>query len=170
MSMKQARWLVATFIVLAILSFIWGRNPSRIKQPAQVVHGPVTALTVPGDCQLKGQGCVLRIPQIGRLRVQTPATIRPLEKFPFTVRPLGKTAKSLGSVAVQFKMTGMDMGFNDYSLQRQADGHYVQTIILPVCTTTRTDWVAELRLSTTKGTFVATIPFQVDRRRAASAK
>jgi len=59
---------------------------------------------------------------------------------------------------------GMDMGINRYPLTRSSDGNYAQNIILPVCTTTRTDWVADLSFTTTAGTFVAKIPFVVDHR------
>lgn len=163
MSMKQARWLIATFIVLAILSYVWGRNPGHLR-PAQPVSGPLTEVAVPKDCALKGSGCLLSLPGMGQVRVQAPAVIRPLKKFSFMVEPQGDLAKSLGSVGVNFQMVGMDMGFNDYTLQREASGRYAQKIILPVCTSSRTDWVAELRLQTTKGAFVAKIPFEVDRR------
>jgi len=162
-SMNQARWLVATFIILAILSFVWGRNPSHL-HPAKTVTGSVTKVQVPKGCKLKGDGCLLTLPGLGKVRVQAPAVIRPLKKFVFAVEPQGDLAKSMGSAAVNFKMIGMDMGFNDYSLQRQASGRYTQNIILPVCTSSRTDWVADVRLTTTKGTYVAQIPFQVDRR------
>lgn len=169
MSMNQARWLVATFVVLAILSFVWGRNPSHLR-PVQTVSGPIAKLPVPKGCDIKGAGCSLSLPGMGTVQVQAPAVIRPLKKFVFAVQPQGDLAKSLGGVAVNFKMIGMDMGFNDYTLQREASGRYAQTIILPVCTSSRTDWVADLRMTTTRGTYVAEIPFQVDRRVTADSK
>lgn len=163
MSMTQARWLVATFVALAVLSFIWGHNPTHLGKP-QTVTGAIQSITVPKDCPLKGTGCELTLPQLGTVLVQAPAAIKPLQKFAFTVTPLGETAKSLGAVSVDFQMVGMDMGINQYPLDRQADGRYQQTIILPVCTSTRTDWVAILSLNSTQGDFVAKIPFVVDRR------
>lgn len=163
MSMKQARWLVATFAVLAVLSFIWGHNPTHLGKP-QTVSGAVQTIPVPDGCPLKGQGCELTLPQLGSVLVQAPDAIKPLQKFALTVTPIGETAKSLGAVSVNFQMVGMDMGINQYPLDRQADGQYRQTIILPVCTSTRTDWVAILSMNSPKGDFVAKIPFVVDRR------
>lgn len=167
MSMTQARWLVATFVALAVLSFIWGHNPTHLGKP-QTVSGAIQTIPVPKDCPLKGTGCELTLPQLGTVLVQAPAAIKPLQKFAFTVTPLGAAAKSLGeslgAINVNFEMVGMDMGINQYPLDRQADGRYQQTIILPVCTSTRTDWVAILSLNSTKGDFVAKIPFVVDRR------
>lgn len=163
MSMNQARWLVGTFVVLAVLSFIWGHNPAHLGKP-QAVSGAVQSIPVPKDCALKGEGCTLSLPELGRITVQAPAVIKPLQKFTLSVSPLGETAKSLGAVSVDFQMVGMDMGINQYPLERQADGQYRQAIILPVCTSTRTDWVAILSLNSSRGDFVAKIPFVVDRR------
>lgn len=163
MSMNQARWLVATFVILATLSFIWGHNPAHLGKP-QTASGAVKPVSVPKDCPLKGEGCTLSLPGAGTVTVRAPAIIKPLQKFVLTVTPQGETAKSLGAVSVDFQMVGMDMGINQYPLDRQADGQYRQTVILPVCTSTRTDWVAILNLSSTRGDFVAKIPFVVNRR------
>lgn len=163
MSMNQARWLVATFIILAVLSFVWGHNPNQVRLK-ETVSGPVITVATPKDCAMKGVGCDLSLGQIGHVIVRAPTVIRPLEKFSLVVEPQGNASKSMGAVSVDFQMVGMDMGINRYPLSRSSDGNYAQNIILPVCTTTRTDWVADLSFTTTAGTYVAKIPFVVDHR------
>lgn len=163
MSMNQARWLVATFVVLAVLSFIWGHNPAEVRLKDTAL-GPVIPVVIPTDCTMKGAGCDLSLGKIGHVLVRAPNVIKPLEKFSLVVEPQGDASKSMGAVSVDFQMVGMDMGINQYPLARSSDGNYAQNIILPVCTTTRTDWVADLSFSTTAGTFVAKIPFVVDHR------
>lgn len=163
MSMNQARWLVATFVVLAVLSFIWGHNPAEVRLK-DTASGPVIPVVIPTDCTIKGAGCDLSLGKIGHVLVRAPNVIKPLEKFSLVVEPQGDASKSMGAVSVDFQMVGMDMGINRYPLPRSSDGNYAQNIILPVCTTTRTDWVADLSFSTTAGTFVAKIPFVVDHR------
>ncbi|MHB1230912.1 MAG: hypothetical protein ACYCY3_11485 [Halothiobacillus sp.] len=163
MSMNQARWLMATFIILAVLSFVWGHNPAQL-QLDHPVSGSLRSIQVPKDCQIKGFGCSLAIGELGNVFIRAPTSIKPLEKFILSVRPQGGLAKDLGSVSVDFQMVGMDMGINQYPLTRLASNEYQQTIILPVCTTTRTDWVATLNFTTTSGVFIAKIPFVVDRR------
>ena len=163
MSMKQARWLLGSFIVLALLSLVWSHRPSSLSVDAPV-SGPLIPLTLPSDCTLKGEGCTVTVGTLGTMTLRAPDRIVPLHKFVITATPSAELAKNLGAVSVDFQMIGMDMGVNQYPLNRAADGAYAQTIILPVCTTTRTDWVALLSLSSTQGNFLAKIPFSVDPR------
>lgn len=162
MSMSQARWLLGTFVILAVLSFVWGHNPSLLHiDPAS---GPVHSINVDKSCQIKGGGCSVLLGDLGAVIIQAPSTIKPLEKFSFVVAPNALLLKNLGSVSVDFQMVGMDMGINQYPLTRVANGTYQQMIILPVCTTTRTDWLALVSLTTTAGVYVVKLPFVVDRR------
>ncbi|OYV47007.1 MAG: hypothetical protein B7X12_02735 [Halothiobacillus sp. 20-53-49] len=160
--MNQARWLLGTFVILAILSFVWGHNPAQLRMdPAS---GPVHSIDVDKSCLIKGVGCSVLVGDLGVAVIQVPSVIKPLEKFTFVVNPNAPLLKNLGSVSVDFQMVGMDMGINQYPLSRQADGTFQQVIILPVCTTTRTDWVALVTLTTPTGVYVVKLPFVVNRR------
>ena len=163
MSMKQARWLLGSFIVLALLSLVWSHRPSSLSVDAPV-SGSLIPLILPADCTLKGDGCTVTVGTLGTMTIHAPERIVPLHKFVLTAVPSAELAKNLGAVSVDFQMIGMDMGVNQYPLSRAADGAYTQTIILPVCTTTRTDWVALLSMTTTHGSYLAKIPFSVDPR------
>ncbi len=106
MSMNQARWLVATFVALAVLSFIWGHNPAEVR-PKDTASGPVIPVLIPNDCTMKGTGCALALGQIGHVIVRAPSVIKPLEKFSLVVEPQGDASKSIGAVSVDFQMVGM---------------------------------------------------------------
>ncbi|MCL7744570.1 hypothetical protein LV476_06360 [Guyparkeria hydrothermalis] len=164
MSMKQAKWLVATLLILGVMTYLWGRAPSKLSTDVPVT-GTLTQVETPDDCQLKGEGCTITIDDLGDFRVAMPATVAPLKKFDFTVEPLGEAARSVGSVRVDFEMVDMDMGINAYRLERLADGHYQATVILPVCTTDRSDWLANLTIHSTEGAYLLRLPFAVDRSR-----
>ena len=164
MSMKQAKWLVATLLILGVLTYLWGRAPGKISTDVPVT-GALTQVAAPDDCQLKGEGCTVTIDGLGAFRVTMPETVVPLEKFTFAVSPQGEVARSVGAVRVDFEMVGMDMGINAYRLERLADGEYRSTIILPVCTTDRSDWLANLTIHSTDGAYLLRLPFEVDRSR-----
>jgi len=161
MSMKQAKWMVATLLILGVLSYLWGRAPSKLSVDSPV-SGAFTLVEAPADCALKGEGCRVSIDGLGAFRVSMPERVVPLEKFAFEVVPQGEAARSVGEVRVDFEMVGMDMGINAYRLERLADGRYRQDIILPVCTSTRTDWIANLTIRSTEGAYLVRLPFDVD--------
>ncbi len=167
MSMKQARWLVATLLILGVLSYLWGRAPSKLSMDTPA-SGPLTEVDIPADCAVKGEGCRVEIKGLGAFRVRMPETVVPLEKFTFEVEPQGEAARSIGGMRVDFEMVGMDMGINAYRLERLADDSYRQEIILPVCTTSRSDWRANLSIHSTQGSYLLRLPFQVDRSRPAN--
>ena len=164
MSMNQAKWLVATLLILGVLTYLWGRAPSKISTDVPVT-GALTQVEAPGNCRLKGEGCTVVIDGLGAFLVAMPETVVPLEKFEFTVEPQGEAARSVGAIRVDFEMVGMDMGINAYRLERLADGQYRATIILPVCTTDRSDWLANLTVHSTEGAYLVQLPFEVDRSR-----
>ncbi len=164
MKMKQAKWLVATLLVLGVLSYLWGRAPSKLSIDSPT-EGPLTEVELPAECEVKGEGCLVPIDGLGEFRVTMPETVVPLERFAFEVEPRGEAARSVGEIRVDFEMVDMDMGINAYRLERLADDSYRQDIILPVCTTSRTDWVANLTIRSTKGGFLIRLPFNVDRSR-----
>jgi len=164
MSMKQAKWLVATLLILGVLTYLWGRAPSKISTDTPV-SGPLTEVQPLADCQVKGEGCDVAIEGLGTFRISMPKTVVPLEKFAFRVTPQGEVARSVGAVRVDFEMVGMDMGINAYRLERLADGDYRADIILPVCTSERTDWLANVTIHSTEGAYLVRLPFQVDRSR-----
>ena len=164
MSMKQARWMVATLLVLGVLTYLWGRAPDKLTTDTPV-SGPLNEVPAPVDCELKGEGCEIAIDGLGSFLVRLPETVVPLEKVVFRVVPQGEAAKAVGEIRVDFEMVGMDMGINAYRLDRLADGTYREAVILPVCTTDRSDWRANLSIHSTEGAYLVRLPFSVDRSR-----
>jgi hypothetical protein len=45
-------------------------------------------------------------------------------------------------------MVGMDMGVNRFHLRRKADQRWQGKVILPLCTTGRSDWIATVEIET----------------------
>ncbi len=166
MSMKQAKWMVATLLVLGVLSYLWGRAPDKLSIDTPG-GGDLTRVSPPDDCPLKGEGCRFEIEGVGRFHARLPEVVVPLEKFAFEVRPEGEAASEVGEVRVDFDMREMDMGENAYRLERFADDSYRQDIILPVCTSDVTEWIARLSIRTTEGGYLVELPFHVDRSRPA---
>ena len=66
--------------------------------------------------------------------------VQPLAPFRVLVGLTGEKAAQVKTVAVYFTMADMDMGFNRFDLQQQANETWQGSAILPVCTAGRQDW------------------------------
>ena len=129
----------------ALLALAGGHFAARQWRAAQQ---PAAAAT-PQACQPR-QGCTL--PNGSRIRFIA-ARHRPFDITLENVPPQVQQAE------VRFSMDGMDMGFNRFPLQRQADGSWLAAQIrLPVCTDRRDGYLADIRI----GSQVFQVAFQAE--------
>ena len=81
----------------------------------------------------------------------------PSPLVPFNVVVTSLQAEIL-SMQVTFEMEGMDMGFNQYSLE-QVGNQWRARVILPVCSQSRGDWLMNLKIKTPSKTSVVQFSF-----------
>jgi hypothetical protein len=91
------------------------------------------------------------------VRVVFGAEPRALQPFPIQVQLEGH--QRADSVTAAFSMQGMDMGPNRYRLSADASGGWNADITLPICTSGRTDWVADFELVVTDRRLQIQVPF-----------
>lgn len=114
------------------------------------------------DCNPLGNQCVAGLESMAiTLRLEDAA--RPLEPFRVEVEIDAANAREIESVKVRFSMVGMNMGINQFQLDRGADGSWQGLAILPVCSTGRVDWLADVeaqhgREAYTAEFFVTVVP------------
>lgn len=123
-----------------------------------VLH-PQAALRLALDpaCDLRQEACVSSLPGGGsvRLGVQPRGipVLRPLQ-LEVTVKGL-----EVSAVEVDFSGVDMSMGFNRPQLQRQSDGRFTGTAMLPVCVRERMQWEGLVMLHTQSGVVAAPYRF-----------
>jgi hypothetical protein len=115
----------------------------------------VSRLTLPQSCDVR-QGCQAADASVA-VRVVFGAEPRALQPFPIQVQLEGH--QRADSVTVAFSMQGMDMGPNRYRLSADASGGWNADITLPICTSGRTDWVADFELVVTDRRLQIQVPF-----------
>ena len=93
------------------------------------------------DCPDPVAGCAFDHP--GRAP-QVRFSMRPEPLKPFDLWVSNTTSPG---ASVSFRMDGMDMGFNRYDMKPDGNMQWRARVTLPVCTTSRADWVAELSLN-----------------------
>ena len=114
--------LVAVALVAIAAAGWW------FKRPAEAVA--VTCPNPVAGCAFSHAGTTVRA------RFLTAPEV--LEPFDLVVE-----APGVHRVSAEFQMVGMDMGFNRYDLQA-ANGVYRARITLPVCVSSRQDWILYL--------------------------
>lgn len=98
------------------------------------------------------QGCIWQS-RAGAVEIRTNERIQSMLPFDLSVKA-PKSQRALAS----FAMVNMNMGFNRYSLKRDANGIHQAHITLPFCISGRGDWLLTLELDGAR----VEIPFVVE--------
>jgi hypothetical protein len=137
--MKRWQWLAPVAIILLIAGvvalnhvFKHRNGPTVTMQCADLRAGCRTLL---GDRQVS-------VGIVGELKL--------LKAFEVWVRVEG-----VEKIQASFTMTGMDMGFNLYTLRPDGQGAYRAKITLPMCISGRHDWLLHIDLDRQR----LTVPF-----------
>ena len=144
-----ASWIVCLAGLLLLLSCEQTRQP-----PVAAVQ---LALSEPCDVQL---GCRAASESL-TVTVIFAGDVRALQPFP--VKVLLEAGGQLESVTVAFSMQGMNMGRNRYSLSGDSMGAWNAMVTLPICTTRRTDWIADFDLLAAGRHYRIQVPFVLDK-------
>lgn len=130
-------------------------------RPGMDVSAPsATPLHVEADCDSALRACAARSDSVD-IALQLGPPVRPMQVFTIQVRTLRGTLGADARVDVQFQMRDMDMGINRYRLAIDADGVWRGSALLPVCSSGRSDWIAQVEISTAKRRWTAELPFTV---------
>lgn len=131
-----------------------------------MVFAPEKPLTLPLDatCSLSSDTCSATLPDGGTLEFTLGPRPTPLLKpLAVAVRIKGSDARA---VEVDFSGVNLPMAFNRADLIRDGDGAFVGQANLPLCSTSRMEWRATVRVeSAGKKTY---LPFRFETEKPAS--
>jgi len=83
-----------------------------------------------------------------------------MQPFRVELEVTGLPPAIVTEVVVSFAMAGMDMGLNRYRLDPGSEpGRWRGQVTLPICSSGRTDWLAQISATTRVGRLEAAIPF-----------
>jgi len=116
-------------------------QPLRLSTPCKAQHG----------CRAVGESISATV-VFGR-------QVRGLQPFP--VQVMVDTADQVESVSVAFSMQGMDMGQNRYRLNGAPMSAWTANVTLPICSSGRSDWVADFDLLVAGRHYRFQVPFVV---------
>lgn len=78
---------------------------------------------------------------------------------PFTITAEIQGGEGIAKVIMDFQMVGMEMGPNRYSLIAVDGAQWRGTATLPVCATSRTEWLAIMEFAHASNTYSLRFPF-----------
>ncbi len=150
---QASRWLrIAAIGSAAIaLGLVLGYAAPRLKASLSL---PVPSVTLHADpaCTPVGVGCSADGERLS-IALYLGQSLAPLVAFPVEVDFDGLLAGGVSAVAVEFAMSGMEMGINRVVLQRQPGGGWRGRGLLPACSTGRMDWRARVSAETSDGRY-----------------
>ncbi len=126
--LNPPRWLAPLLIVALIAGVVIGNRLLRpTDQPAQTLN-----------CADLHAGCSTRLGDLP-VSVGIRGAIKPFVPFEVWLR-----TNSADKIQASFTMEGMDMGFNLYTLRRDAESTWRAQVTLPVCVSGQRDWIMTL--------------------------
>ncbi len=122
LSFAKALWAEIALIALVILGYFSSDIYAAYKKQN-------ISYTPPLDCELNQKDCALALKDGSILEVSvSPKVILPLQKAEFIVKNIG--AKEVKAV---IRGINMEMGVHEHSFQKQEDGTFRSSIMLPSC-------------------------------------
>ncbi len=126
-------------------------------QPAE--QTPLTEiLELHLPCNIATDGCTAGNDNV-QLFVKFDQNFGALKPFKLQLQLDHKTQVKVEEITLIFSMNGMNMGLNKYRLIRKNDALWVATVTLPICTSGRSDWIAEFEIKSSDQHWIAQIPF-----------
>lgn len=157
MQMSEAKWWLGSAVVIGLLLYVLQHDFSRLRVPDRPFAGQVIKLPAP-QCSPVGGPCTVFDPP-RMLALTLSGDVRPLRPFELELRLPDWALSAAANASVDFVMLGMDMGLNRYTLTRQADGSFRAKVILPVCSTGRSDWIAKVSAVVGQEMWTVDFPF-----------
>jgi len=124
----------------AYFLYLVSGNNWRSIEPA---HYTEIAMVGNPDCDPVKQTCYAVTDGL-RLGLRFTGEVKPLKRFQLQVQTTEDSAIVVDGIDLQFSMRGMYMGEQHYALPKLNEKEWQGEILLPVCTSGRSDWTVEL--------------------------
>ena len=107
---------------------------------------PAEQLPVQLPCDVAAKGCIAGMDDL-RVIVQFDENFGALKPFQLRLQMDPKTTIQIDEINLVFSMAEMNMGLNKYSLIRESDELWIANVTLPICTSGRSDWLADFEIT-----------------------
>lgn len=117
------------------------------------------SLATDPQCDVSAGGCRVLSDDLD-LILRFGPEIRALKPFDIEFQ-FDRSVQQVQEILVRFVMSGMSMGLNEYQLIENEAGLWTGRVTLPVCTSGRSDWLAEITIESDRTRWTLIQPFVV---------
>lgn len=128
---------------------------------SKLVTKQLIQMRIGSDCNPRTQACSA-VHDKRTIVFRLDESVHYLKPFQVNVIPYGFEQTTIKSITTTFSMLGMEMGLNQFKMSEIGTGQWQGQVILPVCSSRRTDWIVEVLLETDESLYRAEYPLQVD--------
>lgn len=153
MNKKFLFFVVAMFIVVIIFNVVINDNNENVSSIISVK-----------DCNVQQKLCTIELTGFN-VEISMDQNIYYLKKF--NVDVWGESSIDIESVQINFKMKNMNMGNNNFLLNKiiaeDKKQHWKASAILPVCVSGRADWFSELEVIVNSNKYIIKFPIFIQK-------
>lgn len=127
--------------------------------PPPETAGQAVSLTPALPCDIRS-GCTAANDE---LVVKVHFGARPRALQPFPVQVSVETDQAVEAVTIGFSMRDMEMGLNHYRLVAAAPHAWRGDVTLPICSSGRSDWLADIEVTADGNNYHVAVPFVLEK-------
>jgi hypothetical protein len=157
LSRTSLQWGAALLIAASLIG-VWALRPGL-----DVASPKAVLLQAESNCDSAQRACRIFDTDL-ELELRLGPSVRTMESFEISLRRLRGSLGTDAQIMVQFQMRDMEMGLNRYRLVMDAEGIWRGQAMLPVCSAGRSDWIAQVEISTSGQRWRAELPFTAESR------
>ena len=109
-------------------------------------------------CNIATDGCTVGNDNV-QLSIKFDQNFGALKPFTLQLQLDQNTPLKVDEINLIFSMNGMNMGLNKYRLIQKNDALWVATVTLPICTSGRSDWIADFEIQSINQKWKVQLPF-----------
>jgi len=148
-------FIVSTVLIAVVVLFYQLKLPSD----KPVLDKEVIYLDGKKNCDLVNSECEF-VSDNKTVTLKFEGTVRTLQRFKLKTKSYNFNNDIL-FISATFSMKSMDMGSNTFKLQKLDSTQWDSDILLPICTSKRSDWNMMFNIETKKSIYKVIIPLQI---------
>ncbi len=158
-------FLIALSVTFSVAFVFYIMRESGVSSPGSNKLKPIVILETVSSCDLLKSNCIYKAND-HLVELFFASKVRTMKSFRLESR-LSNFKSIIKKVSVTFSMSSMSMGGNSFVLTRQAASRlsnsiWQTSILLPICTSGRSDWEMNFMVETNGEIYKTSIPLKID--------